>query len=110
MAQEFGLYSIWDRKAGYYLPAFNLKSDAEASREFQNIVTSSDTPVSKYPADFDLVRIGTIDMETGYITPVNPGQLLVNGLVSLEDAHRQRSRYQSILSTIEQEEPAPEAS
>ena len=49
------LYSIYDRKAAYYLPAFQMRSHADAERQFSEIVTSSDTPISKYPADYDRV-------------------------------------------------------
>lgn len=109
MAQIHGLYSIWDRKAGYYLPAFNVKSDADATREFTGIVIQSETPVSLYPADFDLVKLGTIDMESGYIDPINPVHTIVNGLVALEEAHRQRRLYKSVLGPTE-DENAPAAS
>lgn len=101
-----GLYSIWDRKAGYYLPVFNKKSDAEALREFQNLVVNSETPISRYPADFDLVKIGTMEMETGYIESLKNTHALINGLVSLQEAHEERRRYNTILKLDSPEEQA----
>lgn len=87
------LYSIYDRKAAYYLPIFQMRSHADAQRQFTEIVTQSDTPVSKYPADYDLVCLGSIDLETGQIAPSYPCETIINGLVSLQNAHLERSRY-----------------
>lgn len=92
------LYSIYDRKAAYYLPVFTMRSHADAQRQFTEIVTSSDTPVSKYPADYDLVCLGQINLETGQIVPTYPCETLINGLVSLQNAHLERSRYAKTLN------------
>lgn len=92
------LYSIYDRKAAYYLPVFTLRSHAEAERQFTEIVTQSETPVSKYPADYDLVCLGQINLETGQIAPTYPCETLINGLVSLQNAHLERSRYAKALN------------
>lgn len=107
---QHGIYAIWDRKAHIILPAFSAANDTSAERMFTETVIQSDIPVSQYPADFDLIRIGTVDLEAGSLTPISPPQLLINGLVCLENAHRERARYQNILRTIQAEEPAPEAS
>lgn len=105
------IFSIYDRKAQYYLPPFSARSEADALRTFAEAVVSSETPVSQYPADFDLLVLGSVDLETGAVTPEHPSpRPLVNGLVALTNAQRERSRYQAILSTVAQEEPTPEAS
>nr|QJB20245.1 MAG: nonstructural protein [Microvirus sp.] len=91
--QIHNLYSIYDRKAAYYLPVFTMRSHADAERQFTEIVTASETPVAKYPADYDLICLGEIDLETGRITPTYPVETLVNGLVTLQNAHLERSRY-----------------
>lgn len=87
------LYSIYDRKAAYYLPIFQMRSHADAERQFTEIVTQSDTPISKYPADYDLVSLGQIDLESGEITPRYPCETIASGLVCLQNAHLERSRY-----------------
>lgn len=92
------LYSIYDRKAAYYLPIMTVRSDADAERQFQEIVVQSDTPVSKYPADYDLVCLGSIDLEHGRIDPTYPVRTLINGLVSLQQAQTERQRYAKILN------------
>lgn len=104
-----GIYCIWDRKAGIALPAFSSQNDTSAVRTFTEAVMTSETPVSQYPADFDLMRIGTVDLETGTLTGLNPSDLLINGLVALTDAQRERSRYQRILNPSEVAQSAPEA-
>lgn len=111
MPATFDLYAIYDRKAQVYFMPFTAAHEAEALRTFAQMVVQSETPLSQYPADFDLLRLGTIGTETGILTPENPTPYpIINGLVSLTTAQRERSRYQSILSTVQQEEPAPEAS
>lgn len=87
------LYSIYDRKAAYYLPLFTMRGHADAQRQFTELVTTSDTTISKYPADYDLVCLGQINLETGQISPTYPCETIINGMVSLQDAHLERSRY-----------------
>lgn len=91
--QLMNIYAAYDRKAQYYLPIFQTRSDAEAVRSFTDAVVSSDTNVAKYPADFDLIRLGEIDMETGQITPEWPVGLIINGLVALQAHQADRARY-----------------
>lgn len=99
------IYSIYDRKAAYYLPLFQMRSHADALRQFSEIVTQSDTPISKYPADYDLVSLGSIDMENGLIQPTYPVETLINGLVSLQNAQLERARYaKAINSQVDLEE------
>lgn len=87
------IFSIYDRKAAYYLPIFAMRSNSDAIRQFESIVTTSDTPVARHPADYDLVSLGSIDLETGLIEPTYPVETVINGLVSLQNAHLERSRY-----------------
>lgn len=87
------IYSIYDRKAGYFLPVFNVRSDADAVRQFKQIVVQSDTDISKWPADFDLCRLARFDLQNGRIEPEIPFGTVMNGLVALQEAHSERSRY-----------------
>ena len=96
--QTNNIYSLYDRKAQYYLPLFAMRSDADAIRQFAVIVSTSDTPVSQYPADYDLVRLGSIDLESGLINPEYPCGIVINGLVALQNAQVERSRYKAALS------------
>lgn len=91
------IYTVFDRKATYCLPVFNVKSDADAIRQFASIVVSSDTDVSKYPADFDLMAVAHLDIQTGQVQPIYPPELIINGLVSLQNTQTERKRYKAVL-------------
>lgn len=108
MTTKNSIYSIYDRKAQYYLPPFTVRSDADAERAFIEAVTVSDTPIAQYPADFDLVCLGSIDLDTGMLTQDQMPRLMVNGLVALEAATRTRARYASMLPNG-QEKPEVQA-
>jgi len=92
------LFAAYDRKAQYYLPVFQARSEAEAIRSFSEAVISSDSNVSRYPAEYDLVFLGDMDMETGEITPQFPVGLIINGLVALQAAQADRARYAKALN------------
>lgn len=96
--QLSNMYSIYDRKAGYYLPIFQTRSDAEAVRHFTEIVVSSETPISKYPSDFELCQLGTIDLDSGEILPEKNSRVILNGLSALQASQAERARYQAALS------------
>ena len=53
------LFAIYDRKAQYYLPPFTARSETDALRVFNEAVLTSETPISQYPADFDLLVLGS---------------------------------------------------
>lgn len=91
------IYTIFDRKAAYCLPVFNVKTDTDAMRQFTNIVVNSDTDISKYPADFDLLCIGHIDLDSGFIKEIHPPKTIINGLVALTGAQSDRARYKKVL-------------
>lgn len=92
------LFAAYDRKAQYYLPVFMARSEAEAIRMFSEAVIGSDTAVSRYPAEFDLVLLGDMEMETGEIFPKQPVGLIINGLVALQAAQSERARYAKALN------------
>lgn len=92
------IFAAYDRKAQYYLPLFQSRSEAEAIRSFSEAVISSESPVSRYPAEFDLVCLGQVDLETGSITPMHPVGLVINGLVALQAAQAERARYAKALN------------
>lgn len=112
MTITHNLYAVYDRKAQYYLPPFACRSDADAERQFTEAVMTSETPISQYPAEFDLVRLGSIDLETGFLSSNQGGMpyLMLNGLVCLEAAHQTRNRYRRVLEQPNSDESHPDAS
>lgn len=91
------IYTVRDRKAEYCLPVFSAKSDTDAIRSFTETVVSSDTDMSKYPADFDLLAIAEFDIQIGFVKVITPYQILINGLVAIQQANELRSRYKKAL-------------
>lgn len=105
MAHVIQMYATYDRKAAVYLAPFFVQHEPEALRAFTEAVVSSDTPLSQYPADFDLFRIGNFELETGHLD-VEPHPVpVINGLVALTASQAERRRYQSILNPTEDEIP-----
>lgn len=98
------IYSVYDRKTQYYLPIFAMRSDADAIRSFADVVSHSETPISKYPADYDLVRLGSVDLNNGLIQPEYPCGTLINGLVCLQNANTERARYRASLQQLDIEQ------
>lgn len=91
------IYTVYDRKAQYCLPVFNAKTDVDATRQFTSLVVTSDTDLSKYPADFDLLAIADFDVGSGKVRPIEPYRIVINGLVALTTSNAERSRYKKIL-------------
>lgn len=64
---KLNIYSIYDRKAGAYLPPFTFRSHAEAIRAIQQTAVSKESNLGKYPEDFTLRLLGEFDDDTGGI-------------------------------------------
>lgn len=65
------ILSIFDSKAIYYHKPFFANSEAEGRRIFSELANGKEeagNQISKHPADFILVSIGTYDELTGVIT------------------------------------------
>lgn len=92
------LFSIYDRKAAFFLPVFSLRSQQDARRQFVEIVTG-DTPIAKYPGDYDLVCLGEFNDQDGEVIPYSPRETIINGLTALQAAHSERERYRKALDT-----------
>ena len=64
------LYSMKDVKVGFGIP-FCSHSDATAIRELKVAVNApkGSTLIADCPQDYELWKVGTIDTDTGIITP-----------------------------------------
>ncbi len=73
------IYAIRDQYTGYGQP-FSCQSDAVAMRDFRIAVNASkDSLMHSSPKDFDLMRLGDMDPETGVIIPEYAPVLVVSG-------------------------------
>lgn len=62
------LYVIYDKVACESGPIFEAKNDSVAFRDFTKVIQKD--PIN--PADFELLRIGSIDHETNILSPEDP--------------------------------------
>lgn len=59
------IYSIHDRKAEIYNRPFYESNEVIAVRNVEMCFSDENNPMFAYPEDFELVRLGTYDDETG---------------------------------------------
>lgn len=86
---KYGVYAIRDALTGFLTPTIDI-NDASAMRNFEHAVTTSGTVLESHPMDYDLCCIGTFDSDTGRLEPVDPVQVVANGLaVSLKSMSKE---------------------
>lgn len=74
------LVGIFDRKAQAFIEMSPVANVAVASRGFSEAVNKpSDSPVHKWPADFELYELGFWDTETGRPEPLSDKRLITTG-------------------------------
>ncbi len=61
------LYAIFDACSGIYEKPFFHTADDAVKREFQDIATSADHPISKHAEHYSLWRLGNFDNTTGKV-------------------------------------------
>lgn len=73
-------FAIYDKKSLSYGQAFPSMTFGSAERSFKDSVNQSDTPHSKYPEDFTLYYLFTLDDETGRVEQDDPPRVIVEAL------------------------------
>lgn len=66
------LFSLHDVKAMECLNVVMLKNNAEGERFFQAVCENPQSPVSRYPRDYKLLCLGSIESEDGTIVSFVP--------------------------------------
>lgn len=82
------LFSIYDAKAEFYLPVFQMKSAGEATRAFVASSKNNQTDLGLYPMDFTLVEIGTFDDSNAFVTMYEHKKIIGTAL-ELQALHKQ---------------------
>lgn len=82
------VYSMRDQLSGYMQPTFEL-NDQIAIRNFSFAIKKPDTLLFASAKDFDLMKIGEFDSETGELTPLShtvvcQGFALVKGMNEIQ--------------------------
>ena len=74
------IFSIFDSKAGAYLPPFFMPESAMATRVFGDCVNSKDHQFGKHPGDYTLFEVGVWDDAVCVIVCLPAASKIVNGL------------------------------
>lgn len=86
---KYGMYSVYDSKAGAFLPPFVLPRTQQAQRVFGDCVNSPDHQFGKHPDDYTLFHLGNWDDETGdYKALPASKQSLGNGVEYVDLTHQ----------------------
>lgn len=73
------LISLKDRAVNAFQPVGNVRSEYEAFRVFKDLVSQPDTPQNRHPDDYDLYILGTLDDQSGLITPEATPRKIADG-------------------------------
>lgn len=76
------IYAIRDLKTNYGNPVCDMNDEA-AKRGFMMAVEYGQNELSKMPQDFELVKIGTFDEDTGEIVPCAM-EIIITGFECLQ--------------------------
>lgn len=71
--------AVKDVKTGLFENLITVRHENEAKREFIAVCKMPETKFGKYPADYELWRLGQYDDSTGSIIPSTP-EHLANGV------------------------------
>lgn len=74
------VYSVYDSKAGAYLPPFMMRSHGEAIRGFQDVVNDGKSMFSAHPEDYTLFHIADFDEISGKYKLPTAQEALATGL------------------------------
>lgn len=74
------IIAVYDKKIGAYESTHVARHIGDAIRDWDHIRKDPATKFGKHPEDFDLFELGTLDEETGIITPKSPFTHLASGV------------------------------
>ena len=78
------LYSIYDKKSETYMQPFVELTDGTAIRQCTDLLLNTNSPFSKYPEDFTLMRIGSWDEVGGIPLGDTPPEVVIE-LLTLKE-------------------------
>jgi hypothetical protein len=83
------LYSIQDKVAKIYNRPMPIVNFGKAMQVFSQMVNDEqDSDIKKWPEQFNLVKLGTYDEETGKIDSFDTPEIIANGLDVLEEKNK----------------------
>lgn len=73
-----GLYSLFDKKIQAYMTPMVSEHEGSLVRGVQDAVNSGEkSDISNHPEDFDLYKLGEVDLETGILIPQQPKPVFI---------------------------------
>lgn len=71
------MYTIQDDKMEVHGYLHLCDTDAQAVRQFGDVINDNTSVFSKHPEDYRLFRVGTFNTLTGVVCPVAPVRIIV---------------------------------
>lgn len=73
MSQRKGIYAVRDLVAGTIVSALIVEiTDAPAIRAFHDALANTGSALNQHPADYVLLDLGEVEMDTGTIIGITP--------------------------------------
>jgi hypothetical protein len=86
---DTNLYQLYDTEAGCVAgPIIIERKHAPAIRMFIDVIADPKTTPGQYPHHFELRWIGTVELDTGWLTPNQPPVVIYTGQEWLIDRER----------------------
>ncbi len=74
------IFSVYDEKAGAYLPPFFRPTPEMAIREFVDALENKDHPFGKHPGDYTMFELGDFNNSNAMLISHDAAKNLGNGL------------------------------
>lgn len=81
------IYCIKDVKGGFINP-FTMANDQLAERAFKGAFMNNDEPMTQFPEDYELWKLGEFDDRTGAITP--KAEMLITGIEAFNSMNNRK--------------------
>lgn len=78
------MYSVYDVKGLRYDTPFFANDDLYAKRHFTMMIQKIDTMVGMFKDDFELVKLGSFDVETGKAVNIEPDTILQGKQIEIQ--------------------------
>lgn len=86
----FYIYSIQDRLSGFISVTAEV-NDQVAYRNFEHAVLNGGSTLSSHADDYQLVKLASMDSDTGVVTPFAPLEVVCTGSSIMLSSYRRSS-------------------
>lgn len=93
------IYSIRDNKVSTFDKPFIDVSDIHATRQLNVAVNDRQCQLAMFPEDFDLYRLGSIDDQTGVVTPESTPKFII-AAVSVRKNYQNQDAINALAETL----------